>query len=68
MIFTRQGKIPPFVLIGNKVDLREQRQVTYSEAKELAHYWQCPFFETIDKKETYGNNSPDNIKHVFFIW
>ncbi len=36
----------PMVLVGNKMDLESERQVTTAEGKELAKSWGCPFFET----------------------
>jgi hypothetical protein len=36
----------PLVLIGNKCDLAEQREVSEQEGKELAMRFGCPFFET----------------------
>lgn len=33
------------VLIGNKLDLEELRQVTTQEGAELAKDWAIPFFE-----------------------
>ncbi|EGC35471.1 hypothetical protein DICPUDRAFT_168758 [Dictyostelium purpureum] len=42
----------PFVLIGNKVDLESQRQVSTVEGNELAKYYNVPFFETSAKNKT----------------
>jgi len=36
----------PIVLIGNKCDLEDERQVTTGEGSELAKSWVCPFLET----------------------
>ncbi|KAH3763016.1 small GTPase superfamily [Pelomyxa schiedti] len=36
----------PCVLVGNKVDLESERQVTAAEATALAASWNVPFFET----------------------
>ena len=36
----------PMVLVGNKCDLEEHRQVTTQEGKDLASQWGIPFFET----------------------
>jgi len=36
----------PMVLVGSKCDLRDQRQVSYEEARALADEWNCPFLET----------------------
>ncbi len=35
----------PMVLVGNKSDLEEQRQVSTREALELAQSWNVPFIE-----------------------
>ncbi len=37
------------VLVGNKSDLKDERQVDYTEGSELAKSWGCPFFETSAK-------------------
>jgi GTPase KRas protein len=47
------------VLVGNKCDLSDERQVSKEEGEELARRWQCPFFETSAK---LGNN----VKECFF--
>jgi GTPase KRas protein len=39
----------PIVLIGNKCDLEENRQVTTAEGSELAKSWGAPFRETSAK-------------------
>ncbi len=36
----------PAVLIGNKCDLEDERQVTTAEGEELARRYKAPFFET----------------------
>lgn len=40
------GKIPPIVLVGNKVDLERQRKVTTAQGQALAAQWGAKFFET----------------------
>eukprot|EP00484_Ammonia_sp_Unknown_P001396 CAMPEP_0197019990 /NCGR_PEP_ID=MMETSP1384-20130603/650_1 /TAXON_ID=29189 /ORGANISM="Ammonia sp." /LENGTH=196 /DNA_ID=CAMNT_0042447509 /DNA_START=69 /DNA_END=659 /DNA_ORIENTATION=- len=37
------------VLVGNKCDLDDQRQVTFEEGKSLAQDWGCSFYETSAK-------------------
>ena len=34
------------ILVGNKSDLEDQRQVTKDFAMEKANEWQCPYVET----------------------
>nr|XP_056704665.1 GTP-binding protein Rit2 [Euleptes europaea] len=36
----------PLVLVGNKIDLKEFRQVSREEGMNLARQYGCPFFET----------------------
>ncbi|KAK7879111.1 hypothetical protein WMY93_034108, partial [Mugilogobius chulae] len=42
----------PVVLVGNKVDLEEEREVSLSEGQALAEDWGCPFMETSAKSKT----------------
>lgn len=49
----------PLVLVGNKRDLENQRQVTTTEGYELAKTFRCPFFETSAKTRI-------NIEESFF--
>jgi small GTP-binding protein len=39
----------PMVLLGNKIDLADQREVSEAEGQELAREWRCPYFETSAK-------------------
>lgn len=39
----------PFVLVGNKADLIDQRQVPYAAAAERAKEWNCDYIETSAK-------------------
>ncbi len=39
----------PLVLVGNKCDLNEERQVATEEGQNLAQSFGCPFFETSAK-------------------
>eukprot|EP01087_Luapelamoeba_hula_P014514 TRINITY_DN425_c0_g1_i1.p1 TRINITY_DN425_c0_g1~~TRINITY_DN425_c0_g1_i1.p1 ORF type:complete len:206 (+),score=36.07 TRINITY_DN425_c0_g1_i1:165-782(+) len=42
----------PFVVVGNKADLEEKRQVSYKKGKDLATKFNAPFFETSAKTNT----------------
>jgi small GTP-binding protein len=48
----------PFILVGNKRDLLEQRQVPTVSGEQLALEWNAPFFETSAK-------SNEDIQVVF---
>lgn len=37
------------VLVGNKCDMEDKRQVTYEQGKSLADQWGVPFMETSAK-------------------
>lgn len=39
----------PLVLLGNKVDLEDRREVSTEEGQDLAKSWNAPFFETSAK-------------------
>ena len=49
----------PMVLVGNKCDLREERQVSAEEGQNLAQSFDCPFFETSAKARI-------NVEEAFF--
>ncbi|KAI2643966.1 Ras-related protein Rap-2a [Labeo rohita] len=42
----------PVILVGNKVDLDNEREVSSSEGQALAEEWGCPFMETSAKSKT----------------
>uniref|UniRef100_A0A0N4ZK24 small monomeric GTPase n=1 Tax=Parastrongyloides trichosuri TaxID=131310 RepID=A0A0N4ZK24_PARTI len=48
----------PLILIGNKIDMNNQRQVRVEEGMSLAEYWSCPFAECSAK-------SGHNVNLVF---
>ncbi|KAG5216106.1 hypothetical protein JEQ12_001682 [Ovis aries] len=41
----------PMILVGNKVDLEGEREVSFGEGKALAEEWSCPFMETSAKNK-----------------
>ena len=41
----------PMILVGNKVDLEGEREVSYGEGTALAEEWSCPFMETSAKNK-----------------
>uniref|UniRef100_A0A2D4J9C9 small monomeric GTPase n=1 Tax=Micrurus lemniscatus lemniscatus TaxID=129467 RepID=A0A2D4J9C9_MICLE len=41
----------PMILVGNKVDLEGEREVSFGEGKALAEEWNCPFMETSAKNK-----------------
>ena len=47
----------PMILVGNKSDMFDEREVSASEAKLLAEEWDCPQFETSAKT----NNNVDEV-------
>ncbi|ESO92847.1 hypothetical protein LOTGIDRAFT_232941 [Lottia gigantea] len=48
----------PMILVGNKADLEQQREVPSNEGAGLAQFWGCPFLETSAK-------STQNVNEVF---
>ena len=48
----------PIILVGNKCDLEEYRQVQSSDAQRLAEEWKVKYFDTSAKNKT-------NIKRIF---
>jgi GTPase KRas len=42
----------PLVIVGNKEDLSEDREVATQEGRDLADRWRCEFFEVSAKKDT----------------
>jgi len=49
----------PFILIGNKCDLTEKRQVSQEQAQTLATEWNVPYVETSAKTR-------ENVDKVYF--
>lgn len=54
-----EADAPPMVLVGNKADLEEKREVPQKEGKQLADQWNCAFFEASAKTKT-------NVEESFF--
>lgn len=49
----------PFILVGNKSDLTERRQVGLRQAHDRADAWKVPYVETSAKTR-------ENVDKVFF--
>lgn len=49
----------PFLLVGNKTDLEDKRQVSVQEAQRRAEQWKVPYVETSAKTRA-------NVDKVFF--
>jgi len=54
----KESDVWPLVLVGNKADLAEEREVQPSEGKALADSWAIPFSETSAKTRM-------NVDHIF---
>ncbi len=56
-------------IIGNKIDLEDQRKITYENGKNLAKQYQYPFFEASSKSAININeifdNMAENVDEVF---
>ena len=50
-----ENKNVKIILVGNKSDLNDQREVSYDEGKKLADFKNIPFFET-SAKDNKGIN------------
>lgn len=51
-VFVCRYEKVPVILVGNKVDLESEREVSSSEGQALAEEWGCPFMETSAKSKT----------------
>ncbi len=51
LVVSRYEKVP-VILVGNKVDLESEREVSVREGQALAEEWGCPFIETSAKSKT----------------
>mmetsp|Transcript_17848 Transcript_17848/g.19879 ORF Transcript_17848/g.19879 Transcript_17848/m.19879 type:complete len:187 (+) Transcript_17848:28-588(+) len=54
-----EGGEIPFVVAGNKCDLKNDREVSTAEGKDFAERYKAPFFETSAKTKK-------NVKEVYF--
>jgi GTPase KRas protein len=67
LIRYRQTKKLPIVLVGNKCDLEDQREVAEEEGRTLAKHWKVPFFETSVRGNKSILLSPSNaLKDTIF--
>ena len=48
----------PFILVGNKCDVPEERKVSIKEAEQRAQSWGCPYIETSAKTRK-------NVEEIF---
>jgi GTPase SAR1 family protein len=48
----------PLILVGNKCDIFDEREVNAIEGKDLAAEWGCPFYETSAKTK-------QNVDEIF---
>ena len=51
----------PMILIGNKQDLTNNREVSYEEAKKLADSWNIDYIETSAKTNFYCKEAFENL-------
>lgn len=56
---TKETEKVPMVIVGNKCDLMNERQVTTTEGDTLAKRFGCPFMETSAKTDT-------NVQQIFY--
>ena len=67
VLYGKKGVKYPMILVGNKQDLANERQVSYNEAKDLADSWGITYIETSAKtnyncKEAFEILAKDIIK------
>jgi len=51
----------PMLILGNKIDLEQQREVSTTEASELAKSWDVPFLETSAKTRVNVDEAFDKL-------
>ena len=59
IVRVKEKETIPFILVGNKSDLTDQRAVTLANAQALANEWKVPYVETSAKTR-------ENVDKVFF--
>ena len=59
IIRTKNNDSIPFILVGNKCDLSDSREVSLSQAQHIAGKWNVPYVETSAKTN-------ENVDKVFF--
>jgi len=45
----KDSETVPFILVGNKCDLEDEREIKFNQGKSLAQKWNVPFMETSAK-------------------
>ena len=57
------------ILIGNKADLENEREVTKEEGEKLAKLFECKYYEASAKNGQNINTSLDEIEEIIYsIW
>ena len=59
IIRTKGKEKIPFILVGNKCDLEENRKISIEKAQSQAEKWEVPYIETSAKTR-------DNVDKIFF--
>ncbi|KAL7713371.1 small monomeric GTPase [Entamoeba marina] len=62
----------PIIIVGNKIDLENEREVTFDEGQQLANSWDVDFIECSAKEdinitelfETISFNVMENLPHI----
>ena len=57
----KHGQDVPMILVGNKVDLKDKRQVPAEEAKKLAESWGIEYIETSAKTNINCNEAFEKL-------
>ena len=59
IIRTKNNESVPFILVGNKCDLNDSREISQSQAEKCAANWKVPYVETSAK-------TSENVDKIFF--